>query len=146
MEISFIPGWLIRYLTPDSFRQIDINILLSNILIICLFFIFKHSLIGFLNELPHFCLIEKISGVECPFCGITRAFIELTKGNLINALQLNPASIFVAMFFILQIPLRIFSLLNKNTNKKINYLSKYSGIFILLIVLTSWIIKLLLGY
>jgi len=142
MEISIIPRWMIKYLSTDFFRQRDINILISNLLILSFFILFKNSLLEFLSLVPHFCLIDKLFGVECPVCGTTRAFCELSKGNMTNALNFNSASLLVAIFFILQIPLRIFSLVKKNTYKKVNLLSKYLGNTILLIVLANWIIKL----
>lgn len=143
MEISIIPGWMIRYLSTDSFRQHDINILISNFLIVSFFILFKNSLLEFLNLFPHFCLIDKLFGIQCPFCGTTRAFCELSKGNLNNAFNLNFASLFVALFFILQIPFRIFSLVKANTCKKVNLLSKYLSNIILFIVLVNWIIKII---
>ena len=111
MEIAIIPNFIIKHFASDYFRQNDYNILISNLLII-LFFIFSGSyLISILNYIPHFCLIDKITGTECPVCGTTRAFCELSNGNLNNAYYLNRTSIFVAIFFIFQIPLRILSIL-----------------------------------
>ena len=142
MEISIIPRWMIRYLSTDSFRQHDINILISNFLILSFFVLFKNSVLECLNLFPHFCLIDKLFGIQCPVCGTTRAFCELSNGNLSNAFNLNSASLIVALFFFLQIPLRIFSLVKTNTYKKVNLLSKYLGNVILLILLVNWIFKL----
>ena len=124
MEIALIPKWLIKYLSKDYFKQNDFNILISNSFIIIFFLTFKNLLIDFLGYTPHFCLIEKIIGVECPVCGTTRAFCELSNGNLNNAYLLNATSILVALFFILQIPLRLISLFFENKNKIINIISK----------------------
>ena len=82
MEISIIPRWLMKYLSNDYFRQNDINILISNILILSLFILFKNTVVDFMNLIPHFCLIDKIFGIECPVCGTTRAFCELSNGNI----------------------------------------------------------------
>ena len=142
MEISFIPKWILKYFSDDYFRQNDISILASNILIIVTFLLFKNSVIGILNLLPHFCLIDKLFSVECPFCGTTRAFCELANGNIDKALTLNFSSLLVALFFILQIPLRLISLLKESLLIKINLLSEYLGGIILLLIITSWVIYL----
>ena len=142
MEIAIIPNWLIKYVSKDYFRQNDFNILISNLLIILFFLIFKNVFIDFLGLIPHFCLIDKIIGVECPVCGTTRAFCELSNGNLKNAYLLNATSIIVALFFISQIPLRLISLINKNRTKTINTISKFLSRGILTIILLNWIINL----
>jgi len=141
MEISFIPRWIIRYFSNDFFRQNDLNILISNLMIISVFIIFKNSLINFLNLLPHFCLFDKLIRVECPVCGTTRAFCEISKGNFTNAYYYNFAGFFVASFFILQIPLRLFSLIKENTRDRVNLLSKFLGNAILIIIFMNWVIK-----
>jgi len=141
MDIAFIPNWLIRYLSKDYLRQNEFNILISNILIILFFLIFKNGLIEFLGNIPHFCLFDKITGVECPVCGVTRAFCELSNGNLKNAYFFNETSILIALFFISQIPLRLVSLINENKSKIINLISKLLGRSILTIILINWIIK-----
>lgn len=142
MEISFIPKWVLKYFSDEYLRQTDINILLSNILVIATFFLFKNTVIDALNLLPHFCLFDKLLGVECPFCGTTRAFCELSKGNINNAINLNFPSLFVASFFILQIPFRVITLIKGSLKTKIDLLSKYLSVIILFIIVASWIIKL----
>jgi len=53
MDIAFIPNWLIRYLSKDYFRQNELNILISNTLIILFFLIFKNGLIDYLKKLQN---------------------------------------------------------------------------------------------
>jgi len=141
MEISFIPRWLIRIFSNDHLQQNDLNILISNILIISIFIIFKNSLMNFLNLLPHFCLFDKLIGVECPVCGSTRAFCEISKGNFTNAYNYNFAGFFVATFLILQIPLRLFSLTKENIRDRVNLVSKYLGNIVLIIIFINWGLK-----
>lgn len=142
MEISIIPKWILKFFSNEYFIQNDISILASNILIIVTFLLFKNSVIGIMNLLPHFCLIDKLFSVECPFCGTTRAFCELANGNIDKALTLNFSSLLVALFFVLQIPLRLISLLKESLRSKINFLSEYLGGIILLLILTTWVINL----
>lgn len=142
MEIALIPSFIIKHFASDYFKQNDYNILISNLLIFLLFIITGDYLMSILNYIPHFCLIDKITGIECPVCGTTRAFCELSKGNLINAFYLNKTSILVALFFIIQIPLRTLSILGITESITINKISKYFSRAILIIILINWIIKL----
>ncbi len=142
MEIAIIPQFLIKNLTSDYYRQNDYNILMSNLILILIFAFFGNSLISILNNVPHFCLIDKLTGIECPVCGTTRAFCELSNGNLNNAYFLNKTSILVALFFIFQIPLRIISILKITNTNRINIISKYFSRVILIVILLNWAIKL----
>ena len=146
MEVSFLPNWVMKYLCTDIIRQYQLNILLSNILVLLLFLIFKNSIILFLNQLPHFCLFDKLIGVECPFCGMTRAFCEISNTNFINAYRLNVASFFVISFFICQIPLRVFSFFKNEYIIRINLISKYFSNIVFAIVLANWVLNLFLKY
>ena len=142
MEIAIIPNFLIKYLSSDYYRQNDYNILISN-LAIFLFFIFSGGyIISIMNYLPHFCLFDKITGIECPVCGTTRAFCELSIGNISNAYSLNRTSVFVALFFVFQIPLRIISIIGITKATTINRISNFLSRAILTIILINWIINL----
>lgn len=37
------------------------------------------------------CPYKALTGIDCPGCGMQRAFIELLKGNLMNSLASYPA-------------------------------------------------------
>jgi hypothetical protein len=144
MEIAIVPNFLIKHLSSDYFRQNDFNILISNLLIFMFFIFSGSSLISLLDYIPHFCLIDKITGIECPVCGTTRAFCELSAGNLNNAYNLNRTSVFVALFFVFQIPLRLISIFGIIKTNTINKVSKFFSRTILTIILINWIINLLL--
>lgn len=109
-----------------------------------MFIVFKNNLIDLLNLFPHFCLFDKLTGIECPVCGTTRGICELTKGNLILAYKLNISSFFVSFYFILQIPLRVISLMNDNLVGKIEKFSILLGNLILILVAVNWGVKFIL--
>jgi len=142
VEISFIPRWLIRCFSDadDYLKLRDINILISNLLIILIFIVFKNHLMSFLNLLPHFCLFDKLTGVECPVCGTIRAFCEIAKGNWVNASNLNVAGYSLAIYFVLQVPIRVICLLKSDLQKRLDNISKYLGYIVLLIFFVSWVI------
>lgn len=142
MEIAIIPNFLIKHLSSDFYRQNDYNILISNLTIFLFFAFFGSYLISFLNYIPHFCLIDKVIGIECPVCGTTRAFCELSVGNLNRAYNLNKTSFFVAFYFVFQIPLRIMSISGITKTIKINEISNFFGRVILTIILINWITNL----
>ena len=145
MEIAIIPQWVIKYISSDFYKRNDYNILISNILIILLFFLLGNSIISFANQIPHFCILDKITGVECPVCGTTRAFCELSKGNLYDAFYLNRTSILVALFFFIQIPLRILSITKIISTFRVYIISKYLSKILITIILLNWIIKLFIN-
>lgn len=52
-----------------------------------------NKLIQWLESLQIPCTFQKYFGIECPGCGMQRAFIELLKGNLSDSVLLYPALI-----------------------------------------------------
>jgi hypothetical protein len=146
MEITIIPRWIIKYVCANSRKQYDTNILISNLLIISVFAVLKETIIDVLNMLPHFCLMNKMLDIPCPACGITRAFCELSKGNFEQAYKLNFSSIFVAFFFLFQIPLRICSLLKHDFQKNVARISRICENMVLYVILINWVVNLIAKY
>lgn len=145
MEIAIIPRWIMTHLSSDYSKQNDINILLSNSIIILSFLIFKDGLIETLGHIPHFCLFDKVTGIECPVCGTTRAFCELSSGNVSNAYSLNATSLLVAIFFLSQIPLRLISIIDNSKSRMINLISKHLSRGVLTIILLNWFINIFIN-
>lgn len=52
-----------------------------------------------LNHSPQ-CMSKSQFNVECPFCGMTRAFIEIGKGNFHQAYLLNHGSLALFLSFL----------------------------------------------
>lgn len=50
---------------------------------------------GTLHDISPVCLSKSLNGEECVMCGMTRAFVEISEGNIINAYILNKLSIFL---------------------------------------------------
>lgn len=50
---------------------------------------------GTLYDISPVCLNKSLNGEECFMCGMTRAFVEISEGNIINAYILNKLSIFL---------------------------------------------------
>ena len=49
---------------------------------------------------PILCPLRLLTGVNCPTCGITRAFGELAQGDLMGSLYLNPLGLALALSLI----------------------------------------------
>lgn len=59
---------------------------------------------GFIFPLPESCTSRIWFGIDCPACGLTRAFISISHGRLVDAWQFNAASFLVYLFVLVQIP------------------------------------------
>ena len=59
---------------------------------------------GFSKPLPESCTAKLYFGIDCPACGLTRAFISISSGKFSDAWNFNPASFVVYLFFAAQIP------------------------------------------
>ena len=90
------------------------------------------------------CKFRQATGLPCPGCGGTRAFVFLFKGDFIRSICYNPTVIYC---FLAYIHFMILYFCRKNIKKNIDvkpiYIDRY--IFIMCgVLLTQWIIKLLL--
>jgi len=142
MEIAFFPKLILQRLASNYIQQYQWNILLSNATIIVLFLIFSSNIMNIINSIPHFCLFQKIFGIDCPACGITRGFVEIANGCYSSSLNYNFSSIFIAIFILLQIPLRLFAIIFKK-EQSINQISKVITITIIAQLILFWIFKFL---
>jgi hypothetical protein len=57
-------------------------------------------------ELPGSCWFKHLTGIGCPGCGLTRCFICLAHGNLVQAWHFNPAGLLLFPVVLTQIPYR----------------------------------------
>lgn len=56
-------------------------------------------------ELPlaQACYSKLFFGVDCPGCGLTRSFLAISSGNLVDAIRFNAAGLVVYSFVVLQL-------------------------------------------
>ena len=60
---------------------------------------------------PSVCMFKNLTGLDCPGCGLSRAFICIAHGDMAAAWGYNPASWLVFFFVAVQIPYRIVQIL-----------------------------------
>ncbi len=86
------------------------------------------------------CFYKKILGIECPGCGMQRAFIELLKGNFIESLKSYPPLLPTIAMFLLLILQLIFKF------KKGVYYIKIIFIFTASLIMINYLFKIFLIY
>lgn len=144
MEIAFIPAFILKLFSIDESIRNDLNILLSNLLLIVIFVGFGHHLLEVLSYFPHFCLFDRVFGFECPACGVTRAFCEFGEGNIGMGIKKNYAAVLVGVFILMQIPIRLIIILKKESKIVLQKWSRIGSRTIIALLLVNWIITLFL--
>lgn len=57
--------------------------------------------------LPETCTFHRIFGIDCPGCGLTRTFVNLSAGNWLVAAERNPVGVAGYLVMIAQLPLAL---------------------------------------
>ncbi len=57
--------------------------------------------------LPESCWLKRLTGLECPGCGLTRSMICLVHGNFLEAWDFNPGGYLFFLLIAAQVPYRI---------------------------------------
>ena len=96
------------------------------------------KIINWLESHQQACFYKKYLGVECPGCGMQRAFIELLKGNFYESFVLFPALIPTIALIVLLVLHIIFKFKNGANILKIIFIINTT------IVVLSYIYKLLI--
>ena len=93
--------------------------------------------------LPESCSSKWLLGIACPACGMTRAFISISHGQLENAWQFNPASYVVYFLVLIQIPWQIFQLIRiyRGQNPIESYWIYLLPAAAFLSMLTQWVVR-----
>jgi len=107
-----------------------------------LFFYFLDSDFAKRNE--SYCIFINVTGLPCPFCGLSRSFQGLINLNIEDCLYYNPSSIFLFLLGGLVLSaVFVLSLFNykisvSNTNKL--------WFVLLIIFIVVWIINIIFGH
>ena len=67
----------------------------------------RQVLMPILGEpLPELCHMKRYTGIDCPGCGLTRSFISLAHGRVLDAWRYNPGAFVLFPLMLVQIPYR----------------------------------------
>lgn len=104
---------------------------------------YKIKLFGF--SIRGFCLIRILFGVDCPFCGVTRAVYSILNLNLKESLHYHPLGLFVFFTTVVVLCYFIVAVLFPTVIKKSWYeevkLFKYLNKTMFIFLLGFWIVK-----
>lgn len=92
------------------------------------------------------CLIKHATNIPCPSCGSTRSIISLTKGNFVEAFNLNPIGYLVAIIMLIA-PVWIIADRIMRRNSLLNWYQKIEtylkkpkyAIPLILLLIINWI-------
>jgi hypothetical protein len=135
MEIAFIPQWFLARWCADEERRVNLNYLLSAIVVL--------TALPFLTYIPHVCLAQTLLHIPCPGCGITRSLLSLSRLNIQLSWRANPAGILLALLIGYQIMARPIALFVPGTSRRIGktarWFSSASGVALLAV----WVERLI---
>ena len=95
--------------------------------------------------LPELCSFRRWTGLDCPGCGMTRAFISVAQGDVVAAWGYNPASLYFFTLVSLQVPFRAVQLwrLRRGRTPIFTGIWGYLPLFVLMIlILGQWAVRM----
>lgn len=96
------------------------------------------------TPLPELCHFKRWSGIDCPGCGMTRAFISLARGRVVDAWRYNPAGFLLFPIVVFQIPYRIGQIWRLRSRQP-EWVIPKSGRFVLgslaTVLITQWVVR-----
>lgn len=91
------------------------------------------------------CLFKKMTSIPCPACGLTRAYLEILKGNIIQSFSYNILAVPLFIGMLISIWLIIEGFFKNQDlffSKMFSFFQKYDK-FILFLLLISWILNIM---
>lgn len=90
------------------------------------------------------CIMLNLTGLRCPFCGMSRSFKELIDFDIAGSFYYNPSSVIV-FAFIGTLCLSIFVLSIFNYKVKFDF-NKKTFILFLMVIAIIWVLNILFGH
>lgn len=110
----------------------------------------EHVVVPLLGQpLPAVCSLKRLSGLDCPGCGLTRSLISLAHGNVAQAWHFNPAGLAVAVVVVIQIPYRLWQLGRwKRGLPELRWRGLTNGVILLLAValFAQWLARIIASF
>ena len=92
------------------------------------------------------CLFHFVTGLPCPGCGGTRAFVSLLKGDLIHSFLYHPVVPFCFLLYVIfMVTQTMERILRRKTNLRFHALSfRLEYVYLaLILILVQWIVKII---
>ncbi len=99
---------------------------------------------GFASAMPETCSAQRLFGIDCPGCGMTRAFISISSAQFSRAWNFNPASFIVYFFVAVQIPWHTFQIWRLTARRQplVTAWAYMAPIGVVVILTINWIWKI----
>ena len=100
------------------------------------------------QPLPEICYAKRILNLDCPGCGMTRCFINLSHGHVAKAWHFNPAGFLVYGLIAFQIPFQSLQLWRIYHNRRPWRIPNWEIVFYVLaaMMIVTWGVKLISIY
>ena len=96
------------------------------------------------TPLPELCHMRRYTGFDCPGCGLTRSFISIAHGRMLDAWRYNPAGFLLFPIMLFQIPYRsvqVWRLRRGLREIQLGWLSRWPMIVVLVVLVTQWVVR-----
>ena len=94
--------------------------------------------------LPELCHMRRYVGVDCPGCGLTRSFISLAHGRVMDAWRYNPGAFLLFPLMLIQIPLRsaqLWRLRNGRPEGQMGWGGRGAVLAVVSVLLAQWVVR-----
>jgi len=146
MDLSFLPKIVVEKITSSDSEQINWNVFLSNVLIICIGGVLLSFDTKIFDRIPHFCLVKETIGIPCPGCGILRSIIELVNFHFLMSIHYNPVGFIIVLSILGQTISRLLKISGCLSQNFINNQTRIINSLVITLLLANWIINLILTF
>ncbi len=97
------------------------------------------SFLCFVALMPVTCILKTVTGIYCPACGMTRAFLAILDFNFLEACYQNLLCIPLLLFLIISVCMLIKDFAQNSFSyipQVLNFFNKYSFIILLLLFIS----------
>jgi hypothetical protein len=98
VDVALLPDRVLRRLRPPGGLEHHVNVLLS-LALVAMIFLTGWGL-RLAENLPHWCLFERLLGVQCPGCGITRSLAYIASSDIDASLRIQPCGALLVMVLV----------------------------------------------
>ncbi len=98
--------------------------------------------------IPELCATKARFDIDCPGCGMTRAFIHFAHGRMLDGMRMNPASFLVFLFVASQIPAAVARFVLGRTSRFAIAWSRWNELALIVlptVTFIQWVVRMSIG-